>query len=112
MNLKHIITGVLADRVAQTPWAQRYKGTILIVLTGVVAALSAIAPLVTDAPGWVAPVIATIVTVGTALVNRFTRDGFTPSMVARATAGVSDFAAIGQPATPYDAARHELAQSS
>lgn len=62
------------------PWWLRYKGTILIVATGLISVISQIAA----APDWdgttVGVVLTAIATAGTALVNRYTKDGFTPSM--------------------------------
>lgn len=61
------------------PWL-RYKGTILIILTGVVSILSQVATM----PEWDGTTIGVVCTVGAtiigALVNRFTKDGLTPSM--------------------------------
>lgn len=82
-TIRNIILDTAVEKVVETPWVQRYKGTILIVVTGVLGALSGIAPYLSNGPAWAGGVIAAIVTVGAAVINRFTRDGFTPSMAGR-----------------------------
>ena len=83
---KHSIeTAVELAREQEPAWL-RYKGTIIIILTGLVSVLTQVAAL----PEWdgtpvslVATITAT--TIG-ALLNRFTKDGITPSMGPRIAA--------------------------
>lgn len=69
--------------IADQPRYLRYKGSTLIVASGVVWVLGELAR---DAQiieaGW-APTLGVIATVAAFLVNRFTHDGITPSMAAR-----------------------------
>ena len=76
---REAVTRELEDQ----PTLLRYKGSILIVATGVVGIISqlAVSP---DLQGtaW-ATVLTVAATVATFLLNRFTRDGVTPSQAAR-----------------------------
>lgn len=80
---KHSVTAVAEQVIAgESPW-RRYKGSILIIVTGVVAILSQLA----DSPDWqgttVGTLLVAVVTAASALLNRFTRDAMTPSMAPR-----------------------------
>ena len=69
--------------LSEQPWFARYKGTILMVLQAL-AWLAGILPvMLADAPAWVIAVAGGVGTIVTVLVNRFTRDGVTPSMAPR-----------------------------
>lgn len=67
----------------QPTWL-RYKGTIIIIATGLVSILSQLATL----PEWDGTTVGVVFTVAAtiigAAVNRFTKDGFTKSMIHRA----------------------------
>ena len=83
---KHSIENAVELAREQEPAWLRYKGTIIIVLTGLVSVLGQVAAL----PEWdgtpvslVATIAATIIG---ALLNRFTQDGITPSMGPRIAA--------------------------
>ncbi|WP_066527103.1 hypothetical protein [Corynebacterium bouchesdurhonense] len=84
MNNKAIAADAVTRAYKDQPTWLRYKGTILIVLTG----LASIAGQVATLPEWdgttVGIAATAAATVITALVNRSTKDGFTPSMVERA----------------------------
>lgn len=88
---KHSIqTAVDAAREQDPAWL-RYKGSILILMTGVVSILAQLA----ESPDWqgttTGAVLTGVVTTATVLLNRFTQDGITPSMSARiAAAEVED----------------------
>lgn len=101
-NLRAEVTNKLLDKVVETPFAQRFKGTILIVVAGVVGMLGGILPYLADAPVWVIPVVSGVATIGAALINRLTEDGFTPSMVKRVAQDVPDVDVqqIEKPDTP------------
>ena len=77
---QHSIETAVERARAQEPAWLRYKGTILIVLTGLVSVLTQVATM----PEWDGTTIGVVCTVGAtiigALVNRFTKDGLTPSM--------------------------------
>lgn len=69
--------------IASDPTWLRYKGSILIVATGIAGMLSDLASgdeLKDSAVGMTLAVVATIIF---AVINRFTKDGFTPSMKKR-----------------------------
>lgn len=83
---KHSIETAVERAREQEPAWLRYKGTILIVLTGLVSILSQVANL----PEWDGTTIGVVCTVAAttigALINRFTKDGITPSMADRIAA--------------------------
>lgn len=76
---REAVTRELEDQ----PTLLRYKGSILIVATGVVGIISqlAVSPDL-QGTGW-ATVLTVAATVLTFLLNRFTRDGVTPSQASR-----------------------------
>lgn len=77
---QHSIETAVERARAQEPAWLRYKGTILIVLTGLVSVLTQVATL----PEWDGTTIGVACTIAAttigALLNRFTKDGLTPSM--------------------------------
>lgn len=91
-NLQNSTVTAKAVKTARSnePVLLRYKGTILIVLTGLVSILSQVATL----PEWDGTIIGVVCTITAtavgALVNRFTKDGITPSMVGRIAAYAPD----------------------
>ena len=89
-NLRSTAVDAVAKQVAATPHVQHYKGSYLIVATGVAAGLGGIVPYLAGAPWWVAAIVTTVATFCTMLANRLTKDGFTPSMVDRIAAVVPD----------------------
>ena len=89
-NLRTTAVDAVAKQVAATPHVQHYKGSYLIVATGVAAGLGGIVPYLAGAPWWVALIVTTVATFCTMLANRLTKDGFTPSMVDRIAAVVPD----------------------
>lgn len=80
---KHSLARVAEQVIASEPWWRRYKGSIIIVLTGVVAVLAQLA----ESADWQGTTTGTVLTaLATAvgfIVNRFTRDAMTPSMAPR-----------------------------
>lgn len=102
-NIKNATTTAKAVGQAydnQPGWL-RFKGTIIIIATGLVSILSQVAAL----PEWDGTTIGIGCTIAAtvvgALVNRLTKDGITPSMIRRAAA----FA----PADPEDTDRADRA---
>ena len=69
--------------IEDQPWYLRYKGSLLIVASGVVWVLGELARGAQMIESGIAPALGVIATVAAFLINRFTRDGITPSMVAR-----------------------------
>lgn len=83
---KHSIETAVERAREQEPAWLRYKGTIIIVLAGLVSVLSQVAAL----PEWDGTTVSLVATVAAstigALLNRFTKDAITPSMGARVQA--------------------------
>lgn len=83
---KHSIEATVERAREQEPAWLRYKGTIIIILTGLVSICSQLATL----PEWDGTTIGVGFTIAAtvigALVNRFTKDGITPSMAGRIAA--------------------------
>ena len=79
---EQVAEAVAAELVAQ-PWWLRYKGSIMLVLQAL-AWLAGILPVyLADAPAWFIAVAGGLGFILTALVNRLTIDGVTPSMAPR-----------------------------
>lgn len=79
---EQVAEAVAAELVAQ-PWWLRFKGSIMLVLQAA-AWLAGILPVyLADAPSWLIAVAGGIGFILTALVNRLTVDGVTPSMAPR-----------------------------
>lgn len=79
---EQVADAVAAELVAQ-PWWLRFKGTIMLVLQAL-AWLAGILPVyLADAPEWFIAVAGGAGFILTALVNRLTIDGVTPSMAPR-----------------------------
>lgn len=83
---KHSIESVVEQARSQEPVWLRYKGSILIIATGLVAILAQLA----ESADWqgtqVGTVLTAVVTAASFLLNRFTKDGITPSMAGRIAA--------------------------
>lgn len=94
---KHAVTRAAEHLIASEPWWRRYKGSIIIVLTGVVAVLAQLA----ESTDWQNTTTGTVLTaLATAIgfiVNRFTRDAMTPSMAPRLEQAVSSCGALDLP---------------
>lgn len=83
---KHSIETAVERAREQEPVWLRYKSSILILVTGVVSILAQLA----ESPDWqgttTGAVLTGVVTTATVLLNRFTKDGITPSMGPRIAA--------------------------
>lgn len=83
---KHSIETAVERAREQEPAWLRYKGTIIIVLTGLVSIFSQLAAM----PEWDGTSVGVGFTIAAtvigALANRFTKDGITPSMAGRIAA--------------------------
>lgn len=83
---KHSIESAVERARADDPAWLRYKGTIIIVATGLVSVLTQVAAL----PEWDGTPVSLVATIAAtaigALLNRYTQDGITPSMGPRIAA--------------------------
>lgn len=77
---KHSIEATVESARAQEPAWLRYKGSILIILTGLVGILTQLAESAEWQDTTVGAILTGVVTTATFLLNRFTKDGITPSM--------------------------------
>ena len=78
-----IFNDAVQQELATQPWWLRYKGSLLIVLSGVAWVLAELAQSQEIADlGW-GTAVGAAATVAAFLVNRFTRDGVTPSQAQR-----------------------------
>ena len=77
--IAELVYGELSDQ----PWFARYKATILMVLQALAWLVGILPVMLADAPAWVSAVAGGAGSIITVLVNRFTRDGVTPSMAPR-----------------------------
>ena len=78
-----VFKDAVQQELATQPWWLRYKGSLLIVLSGVAWVLAELAQSqeITEL-GW-ETVVGAAATLAAFLVNRFTRDGVTPSQAQR-----------------------------
>ena len=78
-----IFKAAAQQEITNQPWYLRYKGSILIVASGLAWVLSELAQSQEIADlGW-STSIGAVATLAAFLVNRFTKDGITPSMAQR-----------------------------
>lgn len=87
---QHSLVRAAEEVISSEPWWRRYKGSIIIVITGVVAVLTQLA----ESPDWqgttTGTVLTVVVSVAGVLVNRFTPDAMTPSMAPRLERVIKD----------------------
>lgn len=76
-----IFREAITQELHDQPWWLRYKGSILIIATGVVGVIAQVAE---DFQGekW-APALVVVATIATFIINRFTKDGVTPSQAGK-----------------------------
>ena len=77
------IAELVYTELSDQPWFARYKATILMVLQALAWVAGVLPVMLADAPAWVIAVAGGAGSIITVLVNRFTRDGVTPSMAPR-----------------------------
>lgn len=100
--MSNISTAVHDEVKAQPLWL-RYKASIIIVATGIVSIIAQLAASPDLAGTQVATILTVVATVAGFILNRFTRDGLTPSMAQRLEAQ----ATVGGTSAPADTApRH------
>lgn len=85
----HTVVHAAERIIATESWWRRYKGSIIIVITGVVAVLTQLAESAEWSGTTAGMVFTAVATVAGFLVNRFTRDAMTPSMAPRLEQAVS-----------------------
>ncbi|WP_253254933.1 hypothetical protein [Corynebacterium striatum] len=79
---EHIAETVAAE-LKEQPWWLRYKGSIMLALQALAWVAGALPVMLADAPAWTIFAVGAIGYFVTALVNRLTVDGVTPSMAPR-----------------------------
>ena len=82
---EHIAEAV-ATELQEQPWWLRYKGSIMLALQALAWVAGALPVMLADAPTWTIFAAGAIGYFITALVNRLTVDGVTPSMAPRLAA--------------------------
>lgn len=78
-----IFNTAAGQEIKDQPWALRYKGSLLIIASGFVWIIGELARDAQMIEAGIAPTLGIIATVAAFLINRFTRDGITPSMAER-----------------------------
>ncbi|MFS0063618.1 hypothetical protein ACL1G0_06715 [Corynebacterium striatum] len=77
------IAVAVAAELREQPWWLRYKGSIMLALQALAWVAGALPVMLADAPAWTILAAGAIGYFITALVNRLTVDGVTPSMAPR-----------------------------
>ncbi|MFW9242831.1 hypothetical protein [Corynebacterium striatum] len=77
------IADAVATELKEQPWWLRYKGSIMLALQALAWVAGALPVMLADAPAWTIFAAGAIGYFITALVNRLTVDGVTPSMAPR-----------------------------
>ncbi|MFS0188740.1 hypothetical protein ACL1E5_02225 [Corynebacterium striatum] len=77
------IAVAVAAELKEQPWWLRYKGSIMLALQALAWVAGALPVMLADAPAWTILAAGAIGYFITALVNRLTVDGVTPSMAPR-----------------------------
>ncbi|MFS0158048.1 hypothetical protein ACL1F1_10160 [Corynebacterium striatum] len=77
------IADAVATELQEQPWWLRYKGSIMLALQALAWVAGALPVMLADAPTWTIFAAGAIGYFITALVNRLTVDGVTPSMAPR-----------------------------
>lgn len=80
------IADAVATELKEQPWWLRYKGSIMLALQALAWVAGALPVMLVDAPAWTLFAVGAIGYFVTALVNRLTVDGVTPSMAPRLAA--------------------------
>ncbi|HCT3317089.1 TPA: hypothetical protein OTT42_001943 [Corynebacterium striatum] len=77
------VADAVAAELKEQPWWLRYKGSIMLALQALAWVAGALPVMLADAPAWTIFAVGAIGYFVTALVNRLTVDGVTPSMAPR-----------------------------
>lgn len=94
------IADAVATELKEQPWWLRYKGSIMLALQAVAWVAGALPVMLADAPTWTIFAAGAIGYFITALVNRLTVDGVTPSMAPRLAAQAEYREQQAAPQTP------------
>lgn len=94
------IAEAVATELQEQPWWLRYKGSIMLALQAVAWVAGALPVMLADAPAWTIFAAGAIGYFITALVNRLTVDGVTPSMAPRLAAQAEYREQQAAPQTP------------
>lgn len=94
------IADAVATELKEQPWWLRYKGSIMLALQALAWVAGALPVMLADAPTWTIFAAGAIGYFITALVNRLTVDGVTPSMAPRLAAQAEYREQQAAPQTP------------
>lgn len=99
-SISERIADAVATELQEQPWWLRYKGSIMLALQALAWVAGALPVMLADAPAWTIFVAGAIGYFITALVNRLTVDGVTPSMAPRLAAQAEYREQQAAPQTP------------
>ena len=94
------VADAVAAELKEQPWWLRYKGSIMLALQALAWVAGALPVMLADAPTWTIFAAGAIGYFITALVNRLTVDGVTPSMAPRLAAQAEYREQQAAPQTP------------
>lgn len=94
------IADAVATELKEQPWWLRYKGSIMLALQALAWVAGALPVMLAEAPAWTIFAAGAIGYFITALVNRLTVDGVTPSMAPRLAAQAEYREQQAAPQTP------------
>lgn len=94
------VADAVAAELKEQPWWLRYKGSIMLALQALAWVAGALPVMLADAPAWTIFAAGAIGYFITALVNRLTVDGVTPSMASRLAAQAEYQERQATPQTP------------
>lgn len=99
-SISERIADAVATELQEQPWWLRYKGSIMLALQALAWVAGALPVMLVDAPTWTIFAAGAIGYFITALVNRLTVDGVTPSMAPRLAAQAEYREQQAAPQTP------------
>ncbi|OFQ48487.1 hypothetical protein [Corynebacterium sp. HMSC076D02] len=99
-SISERIADAVATELKEQPWWLRYKGSIMLALQALAWVAGALPVMLADAPTWTIFAAGAIGYFITALVNRLTVDGVTPSMAPRLAAQAEYREQQAAPQTP------------
>lgn len=99
-SISERIADAVATELQEQPWWLRYKGSIMLALQALAWVAGALPVMLADAPTWTIFAAGAIGYFITALVNRLTVDGVTPSMAPRLAAQAEYREQQDNPQTP------------
>ena len=99
-SISERIADAVATELQEQPWWLRYKGSIMLALQALAWVAGALPVMLVDAPAWTILAAGAVGYFITALVNRLTVDGVTPSMAPRLAAQAEYREQQAAPQTP------------